>query len=285
MKGRTSPGPSDGVAGGASLPDPFRPLGEAIALIADGASLAVTKFNPMAGVRELIRQGRSGLHLIGVPTAGFAVDLLIAAGCARSVESGAFVLGGHGAAANAIRAISAGTVRSIESACPLIELQLLAGASGLSFTPVPGLFGSDIMARRAELKAMADPYDPRFDVAIAPALRPDAALIHGLRADSRGNVVTTVHNEDRLVAQAARVVVATVEEVRDDALASLAADEQVIPALYFDAIALAPGGARPLACPGHYPADADAIGRYLDAARSAEGMAAYVDAIRAGDDR
>jgi glutaconate CoA-transferase subunit A len=264
------------------MADLFKTLAEAVALIEDGASLAITKFNPMAGVRELVRQRRTGLRLIGVPTAGFAVDLLIAAGCARSVETGAFVLGGHGPAVNAMRAIKEGRVVSIESACPLIELQLRAGASGLSFTPVPGLFGSDIMASRAELRSMPDPYDARFDVAIAPALRPDAALIHGLRADAAGNIVTTVHNEDRLVAQAARIVIATVEEVRGDALQTLAADEQVIPALYFDAVAEAPGGALPLGCPGHYPADGAALKAYLDASRSADAMAAYVEAVRAG---
>jgi acyl CoA:acetate/3-ketoacid CoA transferase alpha subunit len=52
-------------------------LADAVGAIPDGASVAVTKFNPMEAARELIRQRRVGLHLIGVPTASFAVDLLI----------------------------------------------------------------------------------------------------------------------------------------------------------------------------------------------------------------
>jgi len=259
----------------------FSTLDEAVRRVPDGASLALTKFNPMAAVCELVRQRRTGLHLIGVPTASFGVDLLIAAGCASSVETGAFVLGGYGAARNHLRAADEGRLRLIESACPLIEMQLRAGAAGFTFTPVPGLFGSDVLRERGDLKVISDPFDPTHDVVIAPALRPDVALIHGLRADPEGNVVATILNEDRLAVQAARTAIATVEEVREDALQSLAADEQVIPRILLDAVAVVPGGARPFACPGYYGAERDAIKAYLAAARTAEGMAAYVAAIRA----
>jgi glutaconate CoA-transferase, subunit A len=259
----------------------FTSLADAAGIVRDGASVAVTKFNPMAAVRELVRQGRKDLRLIGVPTAGFAVDLLVAAGCVRSIESGALVLGGHGAARNAARATASGRVTLVESACPLMEMQLRAGASGFSFTPALGMIGSDLMAQRPDLKIIEDPYDPGHDIVLAPSIRPDVAIIHGLRADPEGNVVTTIHNEDRLVVQAAHRAIATVEAVRDDALAHLEADEQVIPALYFDAIAVVPGGALPFACRGHYRDDEEGIAAYLDASRSRETMDVYVAALRA----
>ena len=255
-------------------------LADAMGAIPDGASVAVTKFNPMEAVRELIRQQRTGLHVIGVPTAGFAVDFLIAAGCVGVVETGAFVLGSHGSARNHLRAVEDGGLRLIESSCPLIEMQLRAGAAGFSFTPILGLFGSDMLAERAELKVIDDPYDPDYEVVIAPSLRPDFAIIHALRGDRDGNVVTTIHNEDRLIVQAAGHVIVTVEEIRDDALDGLAADEQVIPGMYFDAVVVAPGGARPLACPRHYAEDRGAVEAYLAAAKSADSMVRYVEGLR-----
>ena len=258
----------------------FTTLADAMDAIPDGASVAVTKFNPMEAVRELIRQRRVGLHLIGVPTASFAVDLLIAAGCVAVAETGAFVLGGHGSARNHRRAAEGGNLRLIESACPLIEMQLRAGAAGFSFTPILGLIGSDLLAERPELKVIDDPYDPGYEVVIAPSLRPDFAIIHAVRGDPEGNVVTTIHNEDRLIVQAASHAIVTVEEIRDDALDGLAADEQVIPGMYFDAVVVAPGGARPLACPGHYGEDTDAVEAYLTASRSADGMARFVETLR-----
>ncbi len=258
----------------------FISLADAVGAIPDGASLAVTKFNPMAAVRELIRQRRKNLHLIGVPTAGFAVDLLVAAGCAAAVETGAFVLGNHGAAHNCMRAIEQGDIRLVDSSCPLIEMQLRAGAAGLSFTPVPGLIGSDLLAQRPELKIIENPYDPGFEIVIAPALLPDFAIIHALRADEEGNVVTTIHNEDRLIVQAAQHAIATVEEVRPDALQTLMADEQIIPALYFDSVVATPGGALPFACRGYYGEDKDALRSYLAASREAESMARYVQSLR-----
>ncbi len=258
----------------------FATLPDAIGAIPDGATLALTKFNPMEAVREIIRQRRRNLHLVGVPTAGFGVDLLVAAGCVRSVESGAFVLGNHGAARNYLRAIGAGEITLKESSCPLIEMQLQAGASGFSFTPSFGLVGSDLMAQRPDLKIIDDPYEPGRRIVIAPSLRPDVAIIHGMRADRDGNIVTTIHNEDRLIVQAAQYAIATVEEVRDDALDHMACDEQVIPGIYFNAISVVPGGSQPFACRGYRGDDRPAIEAYLAASRAAEDMQAYVDAIR-----
>ena len=258
----------------------FTSLADAIGAIPDGASLAVTKFNPMAAIREWIRQRRKNLHLIGVPTAGVAVDLLVAAGFVASAETGAFVLGNYGTARNCMRAIEDGGIRLIDSACPLIEMQLRAGAAGLPFTPVPGLIGSDLLAQRPELKIIDNPYDPGFEIVIAPALRPDFAIIHALRADEDGNVMTTIHNEERLIVQAAQHSIATVEQVRPDALQALAADEQVIPALYFNAVVAAPGGALPFACRGYYGEDKDAVRSYLAASREAESMTRYLQPLR-----
>lgn len=254
----------------------FCSLPEAVSLVADGDSLAITKLNPVAALMELAATGRRNLRLVGVPTAGFGADLLAAAGALASVEAGALVTGNHGTAPNVVRGVEAGAIRLIESSCPMIELQLLAGMSGLTFTQVPGLAGSDILGRRGDIRSVPDPFDPGYEVFLAPALRPDVAIVHGLRADPHGNVVVSTLTEDRLVAKAAKRVIATVERVCDDALAKLSPEEEVVPEMYFDAIAVVPGGAGPFACPGHYDEDAAAIAAWMAAARSSETMLAHL---------
>src|SRR3979490_1851256 len=65
------------------------PLAEAAALVADGATVALggglSARLPMALVRELIRQGRTGLHLVG-SAPSIDVELLVAAGAVRRCE-------------------------------------------------------------------------------------------------------------------------------------------------------------------------------------------------------
>src|SRR5215831_21289981 len=111
---------------------------EAVAAIPDGASVALGRPEAMAMVEELIRQGRRDLHLVGVPTGGHAVERLIAAGCARSLESSGVDLGEDGLAPAFGRAVESGALRMIDSSCPAMLMALQAGASGVSFTPVPG---------------------------------------------------------------------------------------------------------------------------------------------------
>src|SRR6266487_2108747 len=109
-------------------------------------------------------------------------------------------------------------------------MALQAGASGVSFSPVPGLLGSDLLQRRPDFRVVDDPYRPGTRIVLVPALRPEFALLHGRRADPDGNVVIGTEYDDRLVAQAARHVVYSVAALREDATGALAGDEQVIPA-------------------------------------------------------
>lgn len=115
-------------------------------------------------------------------------------------------------------------------------MALQAGASGVSFTPVPGLLGSDLLGRRPDFRVVDDPYRPGVQVVLVPAIAPDFALLHGRRADLDGSVVIGTEYDDRLVAQASRHVVYSVPELRAGAARTLAAGEQVVPAAYIDAL-------------------------------------------------
>jgi glutaconate CoA-transferase subunit A len=82
----------------------------AAALVPDGASVGITTPAPMTLVRALVRRGARDLHVVGVPTGGLAVDLLIGAGRVRSLEASAVQLGEAGFAPNFSRAVQEGTL-------------------------------------------------------------------------------------------------------------------------------------------------------------------------------
>ena len=66
--------------------------------VADGVVLAVPPDYSgcaMAAVRALIRRGARDLHLLGVPQVGFQGDMLIGAGCVKTLETAALTLGGY----------------------------------------------------------------------------------------------------------------------------------------------------------------------------------------------
>jgi glutaconate CoA-transferase subunit A len=234
----------------------------------------------MALVRALLRRGARDLDLVSAPTGGLAEDLLIAAGAVRSIHTSGVDLAEHGLAPNFSRAAEAGAIRVIDSTCPVLLLALQAGASGLSFTPVPGVFGSDLLGERADWKVIEDPYGDGAQVVLVPAVAPEYSIVHALRSDTDGNLVTTIEFDDQLLVQASRRVVATVEAISTDASAALAADEQVLPAAFFDLVVLAPGGSLPIGCYGRFEDDGEALREYLEAARDPATMQVWLDLLQ-----
>ena len=259
----------------------FVELAEAADFIPDGATLGIGRLPPMALVRQLIRRGARDLDLVSAPTGGLAEDLLIAAGAVRSIHTSGIDLAEHGLAPNFSRAAESGSIRVIDSTCPVLLLALQAGASGLSFTPVPGVFGSDLLSERGDWKVIEDPFGDGAQVVLVPAVAPGYAIIHALRADPEGNLVTTIEFDDRLLVQASRQVVATVEAISPDAAASLAPDEQLLPATFVDLVALAPGGSLPIGCYGRFEDDREAIRDYVEAARDPATMQVWLDHLHA----
>ncbi len=154
-------------------------------------------------------------------------------------------------------------------------MALQAGASGLTFTPVPGLIGSDLMRVRGDFRVIADPYD-EMSVAVVPAITPDIALVHALRADPEGNLVVGSKGDDPLLIQASRFVIATCEEFVEEPITTLGADERLVPGIYVDVLSLAPQGSHPLDCQGRYDEDTAHIRRYLDASKNRDAFAAYL---------
>jgi len=155
-------------------------------------------------------------------------------------------------------------------------MALQAGASGLPFTPVPGLIGSDLMTVRPDFRIIDDPYVQGMRIAIVPAITPDIALVHALCADLDGNLVVSASGDDPLLIRASRTVIATTEAIVSSPVTSIGACEQIVPGIYVDVVAPAPRGSHPLACPGRYERDAAHLAAYVQAARDPAAFAAYL---------
>jgi glutaconate CoA-transferase subunit A len=255
------------------------------AMIPDGASLALAPDYSgcsLESVRRLIRRGVKGLALIGVPQLGFQADLLIGAGAVASVESAAVTLGEAGPAPCFTRAIKSGAVAIKDSTCPVIHAGLQAAEKGAPFMPIRGVLGSDLATHRPDWRIIDNPFADRDEggdpILLVPAIRPDVALFHAAMADREGNVWIGVRRELMLMAHAAKTTLVTVEQIAE---ANLLEDDRtaagVIPALYVSAVALAPGGAKPLGLRGRYGPDRAHLAAYAEAAASAAGFQRYLE--------
>jgi glutaconate CoA-transferase subunit A len=248
-------------------------LAEAVSLVSDGAMVALggglCARLPMAMVRELIRQGRRGLHLIG-SAHSIDVDLLVGTGAVRRCEESYVGFEQDlGLAPGYRRAAEAGTIEVAESCCATILAQLRAAEMGLPFLPVRGVRGSDVRRLHPEYAEITCPFTGEILVAV-PALRPDVALLHAPAGDRYGNLhLEQPYVLDERFASASRLVVATVDE--------LVSTEEVvrsgvtIPAHLVAAVAEVPYGAHPSSCYPRYAYDRDHLREYLTAAQAGAG--------------
>lgn len=146
---------------------------------------------------------------------------------------------------------------------------------GVPYVPIVGLVGSDLMKKRDDVKVVPDPFNPTVRTAVVQALRPQVALLHGLRADRAGNVDMGCWTDDVLLAEASARVIVTVEEIVE-CVDEDSAQGTFLPSLLVDAVAHAPFGAHPEHFPGRYPDDAAHLQRYVEQARDDAGFAAYL---------
>ena len=249
------------------------PNGARIALPADYSGCA------MAAVRALMRRPVRDLHVVSVPQGGFQVDMLIGTGCVAGIEAAAVTLGEHGLAPRFTAAIKAGEIEMWDATCPAIHAGLQAAEKGVPFMPLRGILGSDLLRVRPDWKVIDNPLgesgagDP---IVILPAIRPDFALFHALKADRQGNVWVGVQRELITMAHASRQTFVTVERIEDgDFLRDPALAAGTLPSLYVSAIAEAPNGAWPVGFDNAYPADTGALADYAAAAATAEGFARW----------
>lgn len=235
----------------------------------------------MALTRLLIAHGVGDLDLVCVPTGGLQPDMLVGAGLVRSIETSAMTLGEAGGAPCFNRAVKNGSIEIKDATCPAIHAGLLAAQKGAPFTAMRGLIGTDVLHHRPDWRVIDNPFGEGGDpVVLIPAIQPDIAIFHCPMADRFGNVWIGRRRELAAMAYASKRTLVTVERVIEG---SLFENETVaagtLPALYVDAIGVAPKGAWPYGLWGEYSADTAEILRYAAAAKTEEGFATYMDGV------
>ena len=258
-------------------------LAEAAGRIDDGARIALGGFSvyqhPMAFVRELIRQGRRDLTVVGVVN-GPEVDMLAGSDGLKCIESSYVGLEKFGLAPNFRRRVQDGRLKMVDYPELMSWDRFRASEQAQTFLPVSFLGGSDVLRRNPEIKAFDCPLTGSKLWAVPPA-DPDVAIIHAVMGDEYGNVlvprqrllpqsldITLARSCDRVIVTVERIV--TNDEVRRQA------ELNQIPSYRVECIAEAPWGAHPCPVLGVSGIDEPAFQDYVTAARTDEQFAAYL---------
>ena len=257
-------------------------LEQAISTIHDGDVVALqggpTQCTPMALVRQLIKAGRTDLHVVCM-ISGLAVDWLAAAGALRKVTFAAISMEHFGLCRQFRRGVESGAIDVEELSENALLARLAAGARGVPFGLTRGLLGTDLVARSPDtLRMVPDPFGGPPALACR-ALVPDVALFHAHRADRRGNLAShpaAGYPAFTSLARAARRVIATVEEIVGSDELRRAPDRSIIPGFAVDAVVPVQRGAHPTSLFPDYGYDADLFGEWVAASGDDERARAFL---------
>ncbi|MFC4945079.1 CoA transferase subunit A [Pseudonocardia sp. GCM10023141] len=248
-------------------------LSEAAALVTPGSFVAVGGLwfqnNPSALVREVVRQGPSGLTVVAAPPSSYAVDLLIGSGLVRTAYVAHVSFDHLGLAPNHRRAGETGTVDLVDCDEATVLGGLMATLEALPHHPVTSIAGTDL-TRTSPLAAPRE-VAGRGPVPAPAAMRPDVCLLHVQEADEYGNVRNLgTPFCDPLLAKASRTVVVTVDRIVTNEEIRSAPHRTVLPGYLVDAVVEAPYGAHPCASQGYYVHDEEQLRAYLHAGRTSQ---------------
>lgn len=254
-----------------------------MARVRDGDHVAVGgclfSRTPLALVREILRQGRTGLTLSRnlMCTEG---EFLMAAGRVERVVTAWMSIGLPWGVSRVMRHyVESGAVALEEWSHLALGLRFRAAAMGVPFLPALTMLGSDLMAVGG-MKTVADPYTGAT-LAAVPALFPDVAILHVHRADRFGNgQIDGYPHMDADIARAAATVLVTTEEIISEEETRRWPDRTVIPGVAVDALVHVPFGSYPHECYALYEADYDHFAAYtadIEARGPAAAVGAYLD--------
>ncbi len=235
----------------------FLALEEAVARnLHDGDSVAMEGFThliPFAAAHEVIRQRRKHLTVMRM-TPDLIYDQLIGMG---AVDRMIFSWGGNPGVGSLHRmrdAVENGWPHPLaleEHSHAAMANAYEAGAANLPFAVFRGYKGVDLPKVNPNIRSVSCPYTGEV-LATVPALRPDVAIIHALRADRHGNVLLEgIVGVQKEAVLAARRAIVTVEEKVDD-FGPRSPNAVILPAWTVSAIAVVPGGAYPSYAHGYY---------------------------------
>ena len=271
-------------------PDKTMGLAEAVSTyVKEGSHLSIGGFtvtrNPMALVREIVRQDISGLHL-SVHSNGQGLDELVGGGVVSRIE---LAYGANGRFAPTCvrfkKEVQNGNLMLEDYTNYQMNLRFLAGSMGVPFLPTRSSLGTDIVDKWGFPEAIRknDPTLPdrklivqdnpfpgwteAGQVVLVPALNPDVALIHVQKADRQGNCrIQGLTFCDVEQAKAARHLIVSCEELVESQELRRDPEQNQIPFLHVDAVVPLPYGAWPTACHHYYDYDPEYLMEYLKAA-------------------
>lgn len=240
----------------------------AAAMVRDGMVIAIGGFinssHPMAIVRKVIQRGVKDLTVVGAASGGLDLDLLIAAGCVKTLVT-TYMGGEHYCPVAPFFRVAAqrGELEIFECDEGMFYCALRAAAQGLPSTPWKAGLGTSFPEINPKLKVYNDPITGEPLLAV-PAIRPELALIYAAHSDAYGNVqhISTGFG-DRAMWRAAAMTVAQVERVISNE--EIRKNPQATSLWGVDAVVRAPYGSHPFAAPGYYIEDAEHIREYVAA--------------------
>ena len=235
--------------------------------------------NPMALVREVIRQKKHIKRLITSPGGCINADLLIGAGLVEEVVTSYIGFEHLGLAPAFRRAAQENSIKVYELDALSLILALRAGAAGQPFAALPpGLELSDVTRTNPTFyQTVTDPFTGRATL-VVPALRPTVTLVLAQQADPPGNLAFkgSVFT-DREMIMAAQTSVIQVEQIISTSQLTRNPLLVNLPSYYTTALVQVPFSAHPTASHRFYHYDEDHLKEYLQLAATAEGFQQYFE--------
>lgn len=255
-----------------SMEDAARQVPEGCTLALGGITLYR---RPVAFVRSLLRRYRSEGHpgdlTLLVFTAGLESDLLVGAGMVARTRTCYFGLEIFGLAPMFTYYANRGAIQIVEETEASLALGLRAQMAGIGFMPGRAWLGTDLPRLRPDVCTVQDPYTQEELMAF-PAIRPDVAVIHALRADPAGNAqIGGNKGVDEELSLTAGLVIVTAEEIVPQL------DKADLVAPFVHLVVHAPRGAAPTSCHPHYALDGAALMDYTDRVSDPGSFDAYLD--------
>lgn len=257
---------------------------ELVNRIPDGARIAIGGFavyqKPMAAVREIARQHKKNLTIVGT-VHSMDADLLIGAGCVARVETSYVGMEKYGLALNFRRAVQNGAIQVVYYPEMLAWDRFRADREGWPYWPCYSLGGCDGVLSNPEIVEYRCPISGKRAWAL-PAARPDVVLIHAYQGDCYGNIRLQPHSMfpqamDVEMARSCDTLLATVEELIDNEAIKTTPHLNLIPAMRTTAICAAPFGSHPLSTLLKKKEDEAHMREYVQASRTQEGFQAYLE--------
>ena len=261
------------------MADKLISMREAAEMVPSGAMLAIGGLTlyrrPVEFVRHLLRRyfstGQPRELTLLAFTAGLECDLLVGAGMVANVRSCYFGLEIFGLAPMFTYCANRGAIHIIEESEASLALGLRAQQARVGFMPGRAWLGTDLPSLRPDVKTIVDPYNGELLMAF-PAIHPDIAVIHALRADLDGNVIIGGNKGvDEELALTADKVIVTAEEI----VPELTRADLIGPLVQH--LVLAPHGALPTSCHPLYPLDGEAIMAYSEQVADPDSFQSYLD--------